>query len=139
MAELAGKTAQVFILAGAVAMTGSTGAKVDGVDNSTMQDLAELVEITQFGDSYKRRLVGIKDSSVQLSGNYNPSDTNGQNVITAGAAIYIGIYPQGTGVAGRQIPALVESVDWTSEVNGKQSFSCSIMGNGAPVVLPLRP
>lgn len=139
MAELAGKTSIIFALAGTTPMANNTGVKIEGVDSATLQELAELLEITQFGDTYKRRIAGIFDANVQLSGNYNPADTNGQNIIVAGAALYVGIYPQGTGVAGRQIPVLVESVDWSSEVNGKQAFSCTLAGNGAPAALPLRP
>lgn len=139
MPEQAGKTNQVWAIAGAVAMTGSTGAKVLGVDNSTFAKLCEMLEITQFGDDYKKRMGGLKDNTFSFSGNLYVGDTTGQDIMIPGNSIYIGTYPSGTTVAGTQIPAIVESFEVSSDVNGKQTFSCTIASNGAPVALPLRP
>ncbi len=135
MAEVAGKTNEVYILAGAVAMTGSTGAKILGTDNSTFTKLCELLDITEFGDSYKSRLAGLLDSSISISGNYYASDTTGQDVLVPGASVYVGVYPSGSGVAGTQIPAIVENYEVSAEVAGKQTFSASLLATGEPVTL----
>lgn len=139
MAELAGNVNVVYILAGTTAMTNSTGAKVLGVNNSQFNQLCSLLDISQFGDTNVKRKAGLKDGSVSLSGNYYPGDTNGQDSITAGADLYIGVYPQGTGVAGKQMPVIVENFNISSAVNGLQTFTASLQGNGAAVALPLRP
>ena len=138
MAELAGKTNQVWALAGSTAMTNSTGAKVASVDSSGWKALCDLLEITAFGDAYKNRLAGLLDTSVTISGNYDPGDTTGQNILIPGNTVFIGIYPQGTTVAGKQVKAIVESFEITAAVGDKQTFSCSLQGLAAPVALPLR-
>lgn len=139
MAELAGKTNEVWVLAGTSAMANNTGAKILGVDNSTFAKLCDILEITSFGDDYKKRKAGLKDSSFSFSGNLYIGDTTGQDELVPGDDIYIGVYPSGTGVAGTQIPAIVESFETSADAAGKQTFSCTIAANGAPVALPLRP
>lgn len=138
MAELAGKTNIVYVLAGASAMTGSTGAKVLGVDDSTYNQLCDLLEITQFGDTHKKRLGGLKDTSLTISGNYDPADTTGQKVLedNVGNAVFIGVYPQGILVAGKQVQAFVSNFDLSMNVGDKQTFSCPLEGTAAPVTLP---
>ena len=136
MSELAGKINIVYILTGTTAMIATTGAKINGVDSSTYNRMAEMLEITQFGDDYQKRIAGMKDTSVSLSGNYDPLDTAGQLDLEPGDFVYIGIYPEGTGTAGKQIPMAVESFDQSSSATGKQEFSCSLSGNGAPETLP---
>lgn len=139
MPELAGKENEIYLLVGTTPMTNATGAPVLGVDKSTFGQTCELLEITQFGDDYKKRLAGLKDCSFSLSGSYYPDDATGQNELVPGDAIYIGVYPQGPSVAGKQMPVLVESFEITADVGGKQEFSASLSGNGAPVELPIRP
>ena len=138
MAEVAGKTNLVYILTGTTAMTDSTGAKVLGCDDSSYNQLCDLLEITQFGDDYKSRIAGLKDTSISLSGNYYPGDTNGQDVLVPGDTVYIGVYPQGTGVNGKQVKAIVESYELSASVADKQTFSASLQGIAAPETLPSR-
>ena len=138
MAEVAGFTNQVYILAGANAMSGSTGAKVMGVDSSTYSQLCDILEITAFGDTYKNRMGGLKDTSVSISGNYYTGDTNGQLVLVPGDFVFIGVYPSGTTVVGKQVKAIVENYDITAAVADKQTFSTKLSGVAAPVALPLR-
>lgn len=138
MPEIAGKTNIVYILTGTTAMTNSTGAKVLGVDSSSYNQLCDLLEITQFGDSYKNRMAGLKDTNFSLSGNYYPGDTTGQDELVPGDTVFVGVYPQGTGVAGSQVKAIVESFEISAGVGDKQTFSASLQGIAAPVTLPLR-
>lgn len=137
MAEQAGKLQVVYVLSGSSAMTSSTGEKVNGADNSSMNKMAELLEISQFGDSYRDRIVGLKDTNVTLSGNYDPDDTNGQDVLDdPGAEVFIGLYPKGTTETGKQVNALIESFEISSDATGKQTFSCTLQGIAEPVTLP---
>jgi hypothetical protein len=139
MAEQAGKTNQVWVLAGSTPMTNATGAKMLGVDASTYGQLCDLLDITSFGDTYKKRIAGLLDCKVACSGNLYVGDTTGQAILIAGNSIMIGVYPSGTTVAGSQINAIVESYEQTSDVAGKQTFKATFQTNGAPVALPLRP
>ncbi len=135
MAELAGKTNEIYILTGAVAMTSSTGAKVLGCDDSSYKTLCDLLEITAFGDTNKLRLAGLLDTSIDLSGNYYPGDTTGQDELVPGDSVYIGVYPSGPTAAGYQFPGIVESFEIKAAVADKQTFSATIQGNGAVVAL----
>ena len=136
MAELAGKNNIVYILTGTTPMSATTGAKIKGVNSSTRNRLAEMLEITQFGDNYQKRMPGLKDTSVSLSGNYDPSDTNGQLGLESGDSVYIGTYPEGTATASKQVPMIVENFEHSASADGKQEFSSSLVGNGAPETLP---
>jgi len=138
MAEVAGFTNQVWALAGATAMVAGTGAKVEGVDNSSFGKLCDILDITAFGDTYKNRLAGLKDTSMSISGNVYVGDTNGQNIMIPGNTIHIGVMPSGTAVAGTQVKAIVESFETSAAVDGKQTFTASFSCIAAPVALPIR-
>ena len=136
MANVAGKTNIVYILTGSTAMVDGTGAKVDGVDSSSYNQLCDLLEISQFGDDYKVRLAGMKDTNFSLSGNYNSDDANGQEELVPGDTVFVGVYPSGIAVAGSQVKCIVESFEQSSDAAGKQTFSASLQGIAAPVALP---
>lgn len=138
MPELAGKTNLVYILTGTTAMTDATGAKVLGVDSSSYNQLCDILEITQFGDTHKNRIAGLKDTNISLSGNYYPGDTAGQEELVPGDTVFIGVYPQGGAVAGMQVKAIVESFEISASASDKQTFSASLQGIAAPVALPAR-
>lgn len=136
MAELAGNLNVVYILAGTTPMAEGTGAAIKGVDNSSFGKLCDILEITAFGDASKKRKGGLKDTTFTLSGNRYTGDTTGQDILIPGNDIYIGAHPAGKSVAAEQIPAIVESIEWSAEVAGMQKFTASIAANGAPVVMP---
>jgi len=138
MAEVAGYVNEVWILAGSSAMAAGTGAEVLGVDDSKFGRLCDILDISSFGNQYKKKLAGQLDSTFTLAGNIYVGDTTGQDVIVAGASVYVGVMPNGPTVAGTQVPAIVESVDYSYAVAGKQTFSATFACNGAPVELPIR-
>ncbi len=139
MAETAGKTAQVWILAGASAMTNSTGAKILSFDNATLDRICDMLEITAFGDAYKNKLAGILDTKSSTGGNLYIGDTTGQDVIIPGNTMFIGVYPFGTGVAGTQVKCICSKRSESYDASGKQTISAEFEGIAAPVALPLRP
>lgn len=138
-AETPGYINQVFVLAGTTPMSNSTGAKIMGIDKSTLKNLADIMEITAFGDTYKKRMSGLLDTNIAIEGNVYVGDTTGQNVFVPGASIMLGIYPQGTAVAGTQVPCIVESAEIDAEVSKQQAIKLTVQCNGAPVALPTRP
>jgi hypothetical protein len=117
-------------------MAEGTGAAIKGVDNQSYGMLCDILEITAFGDTYKKRMAGLKDSSFTISGNVYTGDTTGQDVLIPGNAVMIGAHPSGKAVAATQIPAIVESFEVSVDVAGKQTFSCTLAANGAPVAMP---
>ena len=134
MAELAGRLMEVRINDSEMT-NGGDGAKVNGVDNATLNKLADILEITQFGDTHKKRMAGLKDSNVSLSGNYDPDDTNGQLVLEPGDDVWVALFPQGTTESGTQVKMIVENFEQSAAVDGKQEFSSSLQGNGAPATI----
>ena len=133
MAELAGKTNVVY--AHTEAMTDSTGSKVMGADNASYKTLCDILDITSFGEDYRKRMAGLKDTEITLSGNIYTGDT-GQGLLVPGNTIFIGCYPQGTAVASMQVQAIVQSKEETYPVDGKQTFSVTFSCIAAPVALP---
>ncbi len=138
MSELAGRINYVKILTGSTPMVGAgapTGAKINGVDDSTFSRLCDLVEITQFCDTHKSRLAALKDSSVSLSGNYDPDDA-AQGVLVPGDTVMIAVHPGGALVAGSQVNCIVENFEQAADVAGKQTFSSTLQAIAAPVASP---
>lgn len=138
MAEVSGNTNLVYGLASATAMANNTGAKILGVDNSSMGNLCEILEITAFGDTYKNRLAGLKDTTFSISGNVYTGDATGQAILVPGNTIHIGVMPSGVGVAGSQVKCIVESFESSYDANGKQTFSATFSAIAAPVALAIR-
>ena len=139
-AETAGLVSRTKILAGSVAMAGGaapTGAYIIGVDNRTFSRLCDVLEVAAEGDTYKKRIVGLKDTNFSISGNFYSGDTTGQQVLIPGNLVMVGCYPEGPAVAGYQVNAIVTSYELTSTADGKQTFSAAFSCIAAPVALPL--
>lgn len=128
MAEVAGKSNIIKI----GTTSGAAGTKINGVDNSTFNRLCEILEITQFGNDYKNRMAGVKDTNVSLSGNLDTADTNGQLVLVPGDYVWVQVLPNGS--AGAKIKMIVESFEQKADTS-KQTFSASLSGVEAPTVV----
>lgn len=132
MAELAGNKARIRI--SATKMTSaSDGYEVKGAESTGLNKLKELLEVTALGDDYKRRIVGLKDTEIPLKGSII-TDDDGQDLFD-NDYVYIAIYPEGFSEAGTQVYMVIESVNYTYEVSGKQDFDVSLKGNGAPEII----
>lgn len=125
MAELAGSTCVVKI-----STTDGSYAAIDSVDDATMNKLAEILEITALGDTYRNRIAGIKDTEISISGSYNPADTTGQTICVPGNSVWIEYLPNGT--AGFKVNAICESFEMKASADGRQEFSSSFKGLAAP-------
>ena len=126
MAELAGRQAVIKI----DVTDAGEGVLIDGVDNHTYKDLCDMLDISKYGNAYKNRMGGLKDTNVTLSGNYNPSDTTGQLVLVAGDFVWLQVLPDGT--AGKKVKMIVEDFTKQAPVEGKQTFSATLQGVDAP-------
>ena len=130
MANVAGKTNIVYILTGSTAMS-NDGAKIAGVDNSSFNQLCDILDVSQFGDSNKVKLAGMLDTNFSISGNYDSTDTTGQLELVPGDTVYIGAYPAGIGTASTQVKCIVASMEISADAQGKQTFSASLEGIAA--------
>ncbi len=133
MSEKAGRINEVWFKE--ASKMDEDGAKINGVDNSTFNKLCDILEITQFGNEYKKRMAGLKDSSISLSGNYDPDDA-GQTALEPGDFVWVGVYPEGPDSTGTQAEFIVENFEQTATADGKQEFSCSLQGNSEPENMP---
>lgn len=96
---------------------------------------AELAEDHAMGDSYKTRKPGMLDINGTLSCHYDPSDSTGQDVLIAGAAVTLLLYPEdgdGTGETEVSISALISEVGVNVERDGITQRTFAWAGNGAP-------
>ena len=135
MAFLAGSKCSVYFLKGTTPMDGTTGVKIEGLDNASLSQTADMFEITVFGDEYKKRVAGLKDYSISLSGNYEAQ----HDEIEVGDYVWIGIYMSGTENPGKQALCIVESVEYGADAGDKQTISFSLQGAGEPIqILPPR-
>ena len=126
MAELAGRQAVIKI----DTTSSGPGVVIDGVDNHTYKELCDMLDISKYGNEYKNRIGGLKDTNVTLSGNYNPSDTNGQLKIVPGDFVWLQVLPDGTN--GKKVKMIVEDFTLQAPVEGKQTFSSTLQGVEAP-------
>ena len=132
---IAGNKNVVYFLKGTTPMDGTTGVKLEGLDNASLNQTADLLEITSFGDEYKKRIAGLKDYSVSLSGNYKEQ----HDEIVPGDYVWIGMYMNGTENSGKQALCIVESVEYSADAGDKQTISLNLQGAGEPIeVLPAR-
>jgi hypothetical protein len=129
-----GYTSEIYMLKGNTPMTGSTGSLVSGVDTHTMQRLAALLDVSQYGNDRVQRIAGMKDASLQFSGVIDQD-----NALEEGETYYLSVHPLGGSVAGTQTAFIIESVSESASAAGRQDFSVSTQGAGAAIVAaPIR-
>jgi hypothetical protein len=127
MAGLSGRGGKITYASGAVAEIG----------NWTMSDDIDVIEDTAMSNGAtslaKTFIQGNSNKKVQLSGSYDPADSDGQVAMMAatGAANLV-LYPEGDG-SGKKYwtgSALRTGFQVAGEVNGKINFSASFQFSG---------
>lgn len=137
---LAGHPVKIYAKASGTAPSGSD--EVDGINNVTYSPKLDLLDVTDFKDTSgaKLKLGGLKDGSISLAGDFEPSDAPQALLRTAagdGSSVWISTHfnPSGsTGTKGFIVECKVESFDISAAVEGKAEFSCSLQFTGAPSV-----
>jgi predicted secreted protein len=138
---VAGYTEVVYVRSDTTA-PGSTD-KVDGITDFTLSRSADVQEITDFkdGTGYKQRMTTLKDTSIDMSGQFEATDTVQQLLRSShdsGATVYVTVHidpSASSGSKGWRVPCIVESYDAKGQVGGIGEFSCKLVGNGAPVAV----
>jgi predicted secreted protein len=127
MAENAGKDVIV-----GVSTDGGSPTTVDGMNSVSLGRPTDMHDITHFNEGVRKRLAGLKDFTVQLSGNADYSDT-GQNLIRTQEAsdgdCYIHIAWDGSTYYEGQ--GLVSDISESASPDGTVETSFTIEGNGA--------
>lgn len=94
---------------------------------------AETIEDTTLADADKTFKSGNKSWSGQATCWWDETDTNGQQVLDAGAEVGLVFYAEGTGTGATRFTgtALVTSVRRSAAINGIVEAAFSFQGNGA--------
>lgn len=115
---------------GKVKLSTNVVAEVTGF---SVNETVGVSDTTSMGDTAQTHLSGIPGWTASIDGNYDPADTNGQNALTIGASVTVGLYTDGDG-SGKQYltgTASVTSIGRQASMNEKITFSVGLTGNGA--------
>lgn len=139
--SVAGYTEEVYVRTDTTAPSASD--MVDGITEFNFQRSSEMEETTDFADQtgYKTRIQKLKDSSIDMSGQYESGDAP-QGVLRTGwengTTVHVTVYVDpaaSAGSRGWRIPCLVESYTAQGQVGGVGQFSARLVGNGAPTAV----
>lgn len=123
MPALAGRKSLVKVCT----TSGGTFVTVKGIKQITFSRDGALIDVSEFGDDWKRNIRGMLDATFDLQGNYEPSDTTGQGVLDAAflasTDVFIQYLPDG--VAGWQMQATITKFSTDSGVDKEVSLQVS--------------
>jgi len=133
----------IKVYAKASSSTPGSGDEIDGLNDATYDELADLLEVTDFkgasSAAWKQRITGLNDGSIELAGDFEAADAPQallRSSKRSGAAVWISIYfnpSAGVGVfKGYQVQCLVEKFTVKDGVGGKTEFNASLKFTGAP-------
>lgn len=114
---------------------GITWTEVDGINDASFEVSRDILETTDFKDTSgaKTRIVGLQDTSISIKGDYEDTDTNGQNIIRssflAGTSLYVGFKLDGTD--GYKVQTYVSKASMNISVDGKVEFEAEFVSIGA--------
>lgn len=130
---IAGKKTRVY-----VSPNDTTYSLVADINDSGLTLNGENLDITAFGDEWKKRLQGLKDGKWDISGFHNPGDTNGQkaiqNALINDTDLYMKILFDGTN--GFKQKVLVSEFSPKAGVDKDVAISISAEGDGAVTIIP---
>jgi predicted secreted protein len=115
-----------------VSTNGTTWNTVAELNEGTATIEGDNQDVTRFGDSFVRRIQGLKDASYELSGFRSPSDTNGQEAILDALLNDTTLHVKflGDGTNGFQQEVKVASFEESSSVDGVVEVSIELEGTG---------
>lgn len=131
---MAGKSARTTVVQVATASTG-TYSTVVRLNNASFSIDGGTIDVTDFADTYRDRIIGIRDATWTLSGFFASSDTNGQTRIrsslTNDSNLFIKYLFTSTGSTGYKQQVRVASIDYGAAVDGAQEITFNLEGAGA--------
>jgi predicted secreted protein len=140
MSAVAGYVTQQFVRSDTTTPTGTD--QIDGLKDVSLSLPKDMLETTNFkAGGYKLRLVGLTDSSADLSGDYIAADAPLALIRSSwasGATLYFTFYvdPAATsGNKGWRVPMLVSEFSLKAAPSSTSEWSAKLVGNGAPVAV----
>lgn len=111
------------------AATATPTVDFDGIKKATITLDRQEHDVTDFADStFRKRILGLKDFPISLSGDAEFSDTSFALMRTSygsGATVYVRILPDGTN--GFEVGCLVKSMSFDNDVDSVSSVSIDLV------------
>lgn len=119
--------------------TASPTNQIDGINSIRYGESAAMLTTMDFAQTSEHitRIRGLKDGTIELSGDYEHSDTAQAALRTAarnGTAYHVQILWDGTN--GVEVQCIVESFNIEPGVEDKVTFSASLLFNAPPADVP---
>lgn len=130
MGALAGNKMAVFISTSQITSVGD-GTKIANLSNFSLKKSAESIDISSFGDDFKKLIGGLKSGECTLSGTLDIDDA-GQQIIDVGEVVYLAWFNDGITHDGYSAPFYVSDLEISAEVAGKQEFTATLNLNETP-------
>jgi hypothetical protein len=129
---IAGFNSLVTVATGASA----TYTNADGIISCGFDDGRDMLDITDLADSsIRRRIAGLRDISMSLSGDLEAADTGQARLAAcyaAGAIAYVQYFPSASATTiGVMVACLVESKKINSDVGDKVTVEYSLQSEGS--------
>jgi len=116
----------------------SGGDELDGAIDFSFTTNRDVLDTTNYkGGADRTKMLGLKDGSGNISGDWLPSDTIQDLLRSAhddGSTVYVTDLPDGTN--GFTFPVLVESIEVGGAVGDKVSTTFNVTQNGAAIARP---
>ncbi len=114
--------------------TDVAGDEIDGIKTVDFSASGTMLDVTDFMDTSAAhaRILGLKDLTVTVSGDYESADTGQARLRTnwaAGTTTHFRFLPNGS--TGFKCAMIVQDYKIGGELDGIVSFSATLMGNGA--------
>lgn len=103
-----------------MAISGNDGAVAIGsneiaeVKSFSFEESAEAQDSTVLGTDFKSGITTLKSASGTIECLYNPSDTNGQNLLTVGTQVSVKLFLEGNTSGKEKIEATVNITNVTN-------------------------
>jgi hypothetical protein len=122
----------------ATSVAPSAGDELDGAKDFKFTSARDVLDTTNYkGGDTKTKMLGLRDGTGSIGGDWLPSDTIQQILRDAhlnGTTVYVTDLADGTN--GWSYPILVESIEGGGAVGDLVSTSFGITQNGAAIVRP---
>lgn len=129
----AGNLNDVFVGAGSPAATA-----FDGIKSADFPLNVDMLDTTDFADgTFRKKIQGLQNFNVTLSGDYEPADAGYivvRDAFVAGTTVFVRILFDGTN--GFESEFQVASISPSATVEGLATVSVSLESTGALTVVP---
>lgn len=114
------------------------GDEIDGIKNVEFSVNGNMLDTTDFMDTtaVHTRILGLRDLTITMSGDYEASDTGQARLRTnfaAGTTTWVRWLPNGS--AGFKMSGLIQDYKISAGVDGLVEFSCTYVGITAPAAV----